>query len=68
MDPADGVFLDMVGINVWSFIGLNGAAFLGAFVASIAGTAGVEPADVEVTISRRLSAFRRLAESPLSAR
>jgi len=40
MDPADGVFLGMVGINVWSFIGLNGAAFLGAFVASIAGTAG----------------------------
>ena len=40
MDPADGMFLGMVGINVWSFIGLNGAALLGAFVAAISGTAG----------------------------
>ena len=38
MDPADGMFLGMVGINVWSFIGLNGAALLGAFVAAISGS------------------------------
>ncbi|NBP74175.1 MAG: sulfite exporter TauE/SafE family protein [Alphaproteobacteria bacterium] len=40
MNPADGQFLGMVGINVWSFIGLNASALFSAFVASIAGTAG----------------------------
>ena len=40
MDPADGVFLGMVGVDGWSFIGLNIAELLSAFVAAIAGTAG----------------------------
>ena len=40
MNPADGQFLGMVGVNVWSFIGLNASALFSAFVASIAGTAG----------------------------